>query len=168
MTVNHSSASNLTRRIVFKYLGVSALIISLLSYLFYLKVPEFNHLLHRLILQPVLTEPIYYTIQIIAFLIITYIISGQIDKAIFQKAQSPYWTLFIGFVKIWFAVFLMTMLLEFTNRIAFNSDWNWDAMSLFLGLLQWCITLPAFLAIGATQGFFCAWFIGKELTAQKR
>ena len=159
------NSKKIGRLLIFKYLGITTLILIILLALFNSLSTEMNEFINRNLIHPFSSELKYFTLQIILNLIIIFFISGNIGKSIIEKNKDPFWTTFFGYLKMSIGIFLVAMLSEITIK-AF--EFGIDFKLLGLGLLIWFFTSgPIFLIIGGVYGGMTSWFIGKEILNKK-
>ncbi|RAJ14576.1 hypothetical protein [Olleya aquimaris] len=159
------NSKKIGRLLIFKYLGITVLILILLLALFNSLSTEMNESINRNLIHPFSSEPKYFTVQIVLNLIIIFFISGNIGKSIIEKNKDPFWTTFFGYLKMSIGIFFIAMLSEMTLR-AF--EFGIDFKLFGLGFLIWVFTgAPIFLIIGGVYGGITSWFIGKEILNKK-
>lgn len=158
------NAKNIGRKVFFKYLGINFLIIAVVTFIFsYFNINIKNYILSKY-LNPILRNYLCYSIQLIISCIMSYLIFGKVGETIINRNGKPFWTTYIGFIKLWFGIFIMNMLFELViNTI----NYNLNLKLLGIGLLMWILSLPLFLVIGAIHGLTSGWFISKEIELKK-
>ncbi len=159
------NSKNTGRIIIFKYLGITILILTILGIIFSSISTELNELVNQNLINPYISESKYFTVQMILDLVIIYFISGNIGKSIIEKDEDAFWTTFRGHIKMWIGFFFIAMFSEITLRII---EYGVDIKQFGLGILIWMFTGgPMFLIIGGIQGGTTSWFIGKEIENKK-
>jgi len=159
------NSKKIGRLLIFKYLGITILILIILIASFNYLSPELNELVNRNLINPFLNEPKYYTFQIILNLIVIFFISGNIGKSVIEKNEEPFWTIFLGYLKMSIGFFIVAMLSEMTLK---TLEYGIDLKLLGIGILIWIFTGgPIFLIIGGIYGGMTSWFIGKEMVNKK-
>ncbi|MDO5976589.1 hypothetical protein [Flavivirga jejuensis] len=150
---------------IFKYLGITVLILIILITLFNSLSTELNEFVNRSLIHPFLSETKYFTAQIIFNLTIMFFISGNIGKSVIEKDKAPFWTTFFGYLKMSIGFFFIAMLSEMTLR---TFEYGFDFKLFGLGILIWVFTGgPIFLIIGGVYGGIISSFIGKEIVNKK-
>jgi hypothetical protein len=159
------NSQKIGRLLIFKYLGITILILIILIASFNYLSPELNELVNRNLINPFLNESKYFIFQVILDLIIMFFISGKIGKSIIEKNENPFWTIFFGYLKMTFGFFSVAMFSEMTIRII---EYGFDFNFLGLGILIWIFTGgPLFLIIGGVYGGITSWFVEKEIVNKK-
>ena len=158
-------AKHIGRISFFKYIGVTVLILSgMLIFSMYLS-PELKKLINRNLINPYLNETLYFSIQIVLDLIIAFFIAGKIGEAIIKNNKDPFLSTFLGFLKLWFGIFIVAMFSEMIPRlIEYGIDFGFIGLGILMSLVMGG---PLFLLIGAAQGGLTSWFIGKEIEKRK-
>ena len=159
------NSKNIGRLIIFKYLGITILILTILGIIITSLSTEFNELINRDLINPYMREPGYFTIQLTLDLIIIFFISGEVGNSIIEKNENPFWTTFFGFLKMWLGFLFIAMFSEMTLKII---EHGIDFEFIGFGVLIWFVMgAPMFLIIGGIQGGVTSWFIGKEIENKK-
>ncbi|MFL1013709.1 hypothetical protein, partial [Flavisericum labens] len=159
------NSKNIGRLLIFKYLGLTVLILIVLIITFRLFSSEFEEYLNLNLVNPYLKESTYFNIQIILNLIIIFFVSGNIGESILDKNKDPFWTTFLGFLKMWIGFLLVAMFSEMIPRLI---EYGIDFESVGLGVLIWIVMGgPIILIIGSIQGGITSWFVGKEMEYKK-
>ncbi|TCP23655.1 hypothetical protein EV195_108125 [Tenacibaculum skagerrakense] len=159
------NSKNIGRILIFKYLGITVLILLVLIIIFTSLSIELKKYINQNLVNSYLKESTYFNIQIVLNLIIVFFISGDIGKSILEKNKDSFWTTFFGFLKMWVGFLMITMFAEMIPRII---EYGIDFESVGLGVLIWIVMGgPIFLIIGSIQGGITSWFVGKEMEYKK-
>ena len=159
------NSKNIGRLLIFKYLGLTVLILIVLIITLRLFSSELEEYLNQNLVNPYLKESTYFNIQIILNLIVVFFVSGNIGESILDKNKDPFWTTFFGFLKMWIGFLLVSMFSEMIPRLI---EYGIDLEFLGIATLIWLVMgLPVFLIIGTIQSGITSWFVGNEMKLKK-
>ncbi|WP_196888212.1 hypothetical protein [Aureivirga sp. CE67] len=107
-----------------------------------------------------LSEPIYFSIQILLNLCSFYFFTGSIGKDIFEENKSPRFSVFKGFLKMSFLMLLIAMFSEIIYR---TITYGFDLEFLLLDMWIWLISgIGIFIIPGGILGFGVGFLIEKQ------
>lgn len=158
-------SKNVGRIAFFKYLAITAIIISILIVVSISISTNLELFFNRHLIKPFQNEIGYFTVQVILNVVLAYFIAGRNGVLIIEKNKDPFWSTFFSFIKIWVMVLIVAMFSEMLVKVV---EFGITLQHFGFMVLVWVVLAgPLFLLIGAVQGIITSWFIGQEIEKNK-